>query len=106
MNQPPLQSQPPQPPQGEILGGLIPRNSQALVSYYCGIFSLIPCLGAILGPVAVIFGILGLKTADREPYRKGKVHAWVGIVTGGLFGLVYIAMSVLWIVALVSSPHR
>lgn len=78
-----------------ILGGLIPRNSKALVAYYCGIFALIPLLGAVLGPVAVVFGILGIRDANREPYRKGKVHAWVGIVCGGLFGLVYLGALVL-----------
>jgi hypothetical protein len=102
VNQPPLPQQ--QPP--EILGGLIPRNAQALVAYYCGVFSIIPCLGAILGPVAFIFGILGLKTATREPFRKGRVHAWVGIVCGGLFGLINLAACVLWLVALAVGPHR
>jgi hypothetical protein len=92
MNQPPVapHASPAQRPP-EILGGLIPRNGQALAAYYCGVFSLIPGLGAILGPLAVIFGVRGLRTANREPQRKGKVHAWVGIVAGGLFGLVNLA---------------
>jgi hypothetical protein len=96
---------PPQPPP-EILGGLIPRNRDALISYYCGIFALIPCVGIVLGAVAVVFGIMGLKAAAREPYRKGKVHAWVGIVCGGLFGFLYLAGCVLWLVALAATKHR
>jgi hypothetical protein len=114
MNQPPIPPNPyaapqapqqgmPGQPQPEILGGLIPRNGKALVAYYCGIFALIPLLGAILGPVAVVFGILGIKAANREPYRKGKVHAWVGIVCGGLFGFLYLAGCVLFIVALAAA---
>lgn len=114
MNQPQLPPNPyvppPQPgpgaygqPPPPILGGLIPRNGKALVAYYCGIFALIPLLGAVLGPVAVVFGILGIQAANREPYRKGKIHAWVGIVCGGLFGLVYLGLVVLWIVALVAT---
>ena len=102
MNQaPPPQQQPP-----EILGGLIPRNGPALVAYYCGIFSFIPCLGVILGPVAFVFGILGLKTEKREPFRKGGVHSWVGIICGGLFGLINLAGCVLWLVALAAGPRR
>ncbi len=101
MNAPPPLGYPPGAPQPppEILGGLIPRNAQALVAYYCGIFAIIPCIGAILGPVALVFGILGLRTAEREPYKKGKVHAWIGIVTGALFGLVYIGVGLLWLFA-------
>jgi len=87
-----------------ILGGLIPRNRNALIAYYCGVFSIIPCLGIVLGPVAVVFGILGLKTAAREPFRKGKVHAWVGIVCGGLIGLLSLAGLALWL--FVGFQHR
>src|SRR3989442_1081509 len=38
---------------------LIPyTNPKALIAYYLGIFGLIPCLGAILGPAALVLGIL------------------------------------------------
>ncbi len=87
-----------------ILGGLIPRNRNALIAYYCGIFSIIPCLGVVLGPMALVFGILGLKTAAREPFRKGKVHAWVGIVCGGLVSLLSLAAIGFWV--FVGLVHR
>jgi hypothetical protein len=36
---------------------LIPyRNPKGLISYYCGVFALIPCLGLLLGPVARVLG--------------------------------------------------
>jgi hypothetical protein len=60
------------------------KNPKALVAYYLAIFSLIPCVGLLLGIVALILGILGLKAADAHPNAHGKVHAWVGIILGGL----------------------
>jgi len=31
-----------------------------------------------------------LHRARERPEAKGKVHAWVGIITGGLFALLYL----------------
>jgi hypothetical protein len=64
---------------------LIPcKNPKALIAYYCGVFSLIPCVGAVLGPIALIFGILGLNYVKRHPTAKGTGHAIAGIVLGSL----------------------
>ncbi len=72
------------------LGGLIPyKNSQALISYYLGVFSLIPCLGILTGIAALILGIRGLKFADLHPQAKGKGHAWAGIILGGICSVGY-----------------
>ena len=66
-------------------GGLIPyKNGKALAAYYCGVFALIPCIGLILGPIALILGIMGLKYAKEHPRARGQAHAIVGIVLGGL----------------------
>ena len=74
--------------EGDATGGLIPyKNGKALAAYYTGVFSLIPCLGAILGPIAVVLGIMGLKYAKQHPKASGQAHAVVGIVLGGLTGL-------------------
>ncbi len=77
---------------GDATGGLIPyKNAKALASYYCGVFALIPCLGAILGPIALILGFMGLAHANKMPESKGKAHAIVGIILGGLVILGHIA---------------
>lgn len=77
--------------EGDQTGGLIPyKNAMALTAYYCGVFSLIPCAGAILGPIAVVFGFLGLSHAKRFPASRGQAHAWVGIVIGVLTTLLNI----------------
>ncbi|MDA3800443.1 MAG: DUF4190 domain-containing protein [Kiritimatiellae bacterium] len=72
------------------LGGLIPyKNAKALWAYYCGVFSLIPCVGIPLGIVALILGIKGLKYANVHEESKGKAHAWVGIILGGFCAISY-----------------
>jgi len=90
----------PAPPAGEPLGGLIPyRNGPALAAYYLGVFSLIPLVGTFLGVAALVLGIVGLRKAARQPEVRGKVHAWVGIILGGLFGFgwpVAMVLIVVW----------
>ena len=81
---------------GDATGGVIPyKNGTALAAYYCGVFSLIPCLGAVLGPIAVVLGFLGLGYAKRYPETKGTAHAVVGIVFGGLVTLGHLIVAAL-----------
>lgn len=94
------------PPQADgTLGGLIPyKNSSALLAYYLGVFSIIPCLGIFLGIAAFVLGLRGLAFAKLHPEAKGKAHAWTGIIVGGLFGFGYlIALIVLLVVSRVQS---
>ena len=52
------------------MNSLIPyKNPKALIAYYCGVFSLIPLVGIVLGITSIILGILGLK------YRKAHSKA-------------------------------
>ena len=85
---------PPQgyPPQsGGALDALIPtKNPSALTAYYLGIFSIIPCLAIPMGIAAVVLGLRGLKLFNAHPEVRGRPHAWVGIIAGGLFALVNI----------------
>ena len=80
--------QPSTPP--TLADHIIPaRNPQALIGYYLGVFSLIPCLGNLLGPAALALGILALRARRREPNLPGATHAIVAIVLGSLTTLVY-----------------
>ena len=73
-----------------ILSRVVPyKNTQALAAYYCAVFALIPCVGVILGYIALVLGILGLKYAKAHPEAHGKVHAWIGVILGGLCGIGY-----------------
>jgi len=82
------------------LGGLIPyKNSAALIAYYLAVFSLIPCVGLFLGIAAVILGIKGLKFYEKNPQAGGKVHAWIGIILGGLISVIYAIVIIILIFA-------
>ena len=82
----------------DTLGGLMPsKNGPALAAYYLGVFSLIPFLGIPLGIAAFILGIKGARKAREHPEVKGKVHAWVGIIAGGLFSLLYLILIALMV---------
>lgn len=89
---------PPQPtndsPDGSVEGysGVVPyRNKAALWGYYCGVFSIIPCFP--LGLIALYLGIRGLKNVKRDPAVRGTAHAWIGILVGGGFGLLWLLMT-------------
>jgi hypothetical protein len=91
----------------DTLGGLMPsKNGPALASYYFGVFSVIPLLGIPLGITAFILGIKGLRKVREHPEVKGKVHAWVGIIAGGLFSLLYLILSLIPVLTVVLSRKR
>jgi len=81
--------------EGDATGGVIPyKNPCALIAYYLGIFSLLPCIGILLAIPAFILGIIGLQQRAKNPAIKGSVHAWIGIVMGALMTLVWGAVIV------------
>ena len=102
---PPMPPPIPQGP-GDATIRLIPyKNGPALAAYYLGVFSVIPVIGMVLGLAALVLGIMGLRKAARRPEVKGKVHAWVGIIVGGFFGLGYLALTVLIVVAIAHDAY-
>lgn len=89
---------------GDATGGIIPyKNVPALVSYYLGVFSLIPCFAIPLGLAAVILGIIGLVKYKKHPQIRGVVHALVGLILGGLMFLLNLAAIVVMIGAAAAS---
>ena len=67
-------------------GGVIPyKNGLARAAYYCGVFCFIPGVGCILGPVAIVLGVMGILHVNKHPKARGTGHAVFGIV-GGLIG--------------------
>ena len=69
----------------EAVSTIIPyKNARALLAYYLGVFSLIPCLGLLRGPAALVLGILGLRYVKTNPTAKGTGHAIAGIIMGVL----------------------
>ena len=73
----------PPPPQNTVVDHIIPtKNPLALTGYYVGVFSLIPCAGLVLGPAAVILGILGIRARRQHPGIPGQGHAITAVVLG------------------------
>jgi len=81
------------------------KNPKALIAYYLAIFSLIPCLGLPLGITAFFLGLAGLKVVKTHPNAHGKVHAWIGIILGGLCGLANLGVIAAMIVAAIAEKN-
>ena len=75
------------------------HNGMALAAYYVGVFSLIPGLGLLLGPMACIFGMVGLRRVRANPEVKGTGHAITGIVLGSLTTLANWAVAAIFVIA-------
>jgi Domain of unknown function (DUF4190) len=104
----PSPAAPPDPPpaQGDnVLSTIIPyKNPSALAAYYCGVFSLIPVLGFLLGPIALFLGIRGLGFVKENPTAKGTGHAIAGIVLGSISSLLNYGAGLALFVSLVRNP--
>jgi hypothetical protein len=83
------------------MSGIIPyKNPAALTAYYLGLFSLLPLVGLLLAIPAFILGIVGFRKRLKNPKCKGAVHAWIGIVMGGLFTLIWGGLAILMVVGM------
>jgi len=103
---PPPISPAPAPATNSGLNVLIPyRNPRALVAYYLGVFAVIPFIGILPGIPGFVLGILGLRYRRRNPAAGGAVHAWIGIVAGGLFGFGWLALTIAIIVTASTRHH-
>ena len=79
----------------DVMAHIIPaRNVPALLSWYAGIFSLIPCLGGPLGLTAVVLGIIGLRLSSKPEIAVGFWHALIGLILGSIFGLLWLAVAI------------
>lgn len=106
---PPQGAYPPYPvdPATSVINTIIPTNNpKALVGYYVAIFSFIPLLGIFLGIGGFVLGLQGLHAVKQNPAIKGKAHAWVAIIVGGLFGFGYLILTIVLIVAAILSARR
>jgi hypothetical protein len=80
------------------------RNPRALLSYYCGIFALAPVVGLVLGPVAILFGIMAVYQAGAHPGARGAYHAVFGIICGLLTLMYHPVLLLCWLVGFVKLP--
>ena len=94
-------------PRGDSTGGLIPyKNPSALIAYYCGLFSLFPVLGLFLGIAGFVLGIKGLRYRNHHPEVRGSVHAWIGIIMGGMMTVIWSFLIAGIIIAIIAENVR
>ncbi|HXE43459.1 MAG TPA: DUF4339 domain-containing protein [Candidatus Baltobacteraceae bacterium] len=104
---PTIVAPPPSASANNSLNVIIPyKNVRALVAYYLGVFSVIPILGMPLGIAGFVLGILGLRFRRKNPAAGGAVHAWIGIIFGGLFGLLWLALTIMAIVGILHARNN
>ncbi len=85
------------------LSGLIPyKNPPALIGYYISILSCFPILGLLLGPPAIVLGIIGIRRRKAEPHRKGLAHAWIAISFGIIGTCLNLFLTIALIIGMVS----
>jgi len=68
------------------------RPVSAIASGYLALFTVLPLIGIIPAVLAVITGVTALKRIRQDPALCGKGRAWFGIIFGGLFGTIWVAM--------------
>lgn len=74
------------------------KNKPALISYYCGVFGLIPLLGLPLSVAAVVLGFMGLSRFKVNPTPGAKGHAIAGLSLG-IFELVVFLLFIILVAA-------
>lgn len=88
----------------DATAGIIPyKNVPALLAYYMGVFSLIPFIGFFISIGALVCGIIGLKRKKAHPNAKGSVHAWIGIIAGGIMFIIHSAIVALMIIGIMTA---
>jgi len=55
----------------------------AITSFVCGLLFWVPLFNVILGPLAVVFGVLSIRRVREDPERYGgQVLAVIGVILG------------------------
>ncbi len=86
--------------QSDSMQSLIPtKNMPALISYYCGVFGLIPILGLPASIGGVILGAIGLSKYNSSPTPGAKVHALIGLILGIVEIIIFTLLIILIIVS-------
>lgn len=89
VNAPPTIAQPIASSMESSAPAIIPyKNPAALIGYYLAVFSIIPAVGALLGPAAFWCGISGWRAYRRDRRHGGAAHSWVAIILGSITSLV------------------
>lgn len=58
------------------------KNGPSIISYYCGVFGLLPFIGIPFAVIAIIYGHKALKIYKKQPSPGAKAHALTGLIFG------------------------
>jgi hypothetical protein len=72
------------------------------LAYRCGVIGLIPFVGLVLGPMALVLGLIAWLRDRRGPHLLGLGPALAGMLLGGIISLANWAGLALMIYGLVS----
>ena len=73
-------------------------NPPAVIAYGLSVVGLIPGLGLICGPLAVLFGLIGRQRVRRDPSVRGYGHSLLMGVGLGSFEFIVNAIGLYFIV--------
>lgn len=85
-------SPPPARPPSAGFAAVRTRNRAADRAFVLGLLAILPLFPIALA--AFVYGILGLSHAAQESQATGRGKAWLGVVSGALFGVVWTAVTV------------
>ena len=75
-----------------VFGSFTPwKNPPAVYAYAVALAGMTPVLGLVLGPAAVVLGLIGRARLRRNPEVKGRSFISAGIVLGTLDFVVNVA---------------
>jgi hypothetical protein len=67
-----------------LLTSRVPANRTAVIAYRCAAYGLLPGIGLLLGPLAILFGIVGYRRFKAAPASRGASHSVAAIVLGSM----------------------
>jgi hypothetical protein len=75
-----------------VFGSFTPwKNPPAVYAYAVALAGMTPILGLVLGPAAIVFGLVGRARFRRNPEVRGQSFFRAGIILGGLDFVVNVA---------------
>jgi hypothetical protein len=83
----------------------IDKKGLGSFAYRCGVIGLIPFVGLVFGPMALVLGFIAWLRDRRGPHLLGLGPALAGMVLGGIISLTNWAGLALMIYGLLSERH-
>lgn len=85
-------AKPPARPPSAGFAAVAVHNRAADRAFVLGLLAILPLFPIALA--AFVYGILGLSHAAQTPRAQGRGKAWLGVVSGALFGVAWTALTV------------